>query len=284
MPLRSSSSFNPPQGRQEGERRMSDPIVCTPKSLPRAKWVEAARKAVEVNPANQPPSAIVARGLGGPGSQLERIAVMIAKRWPAGGVRLTVGFLDNPPADLRARILAHMNAWAKTANVNFTETKTDPQVRIARASSPPEVAGYWSYVGTDILTIPKDEPTMNLEAFSMNTPESEYHRVVRHETGHTLGFPHEHMRRELVALIDPEKAIAYFGTTQGWTPEEVRQQVLTPLEDSSLLGTTHADPHSIMCYQIPGNLTKNGKPIVGGLDIDSRDFAFAKSIYPKEVH
>jgi len=83
--------------------------------LPRAKWVEAARKAVEVNPANQPPSAIVARGLGGPGSQLERIAVMIAKRWPAGGVRLTVGFLDNPPADLRARILLHMNAWAKTA-------------------------------------------------------------------------------------------------------------------------------------------------------------------------
>ena len=263
---------------------MSDPIVCTPKSLPRAKWVEAARKAVEVNPANQPPSAIVARGLGGPGSQLERIAVMIAKRWPAGGVRLTVGFLDNPPADLRARILTHMNAWAKTANVQFAETKTDPQVRIARASSPPEVAGYWSYVGTDILTIPKDEPTMNLEAFSMNTPESEYHRVVRHETGHTLGFPHEHMRRELVALIDPEKAIAFFGTTQGWTPEEVRQQVLTPLEDSSLLGTTHADPHSIMCYQIPGNLTKNGKPIVGGLDIDSRDFAFAKSIYPKEVH
>ncbi|HKN58761.1 MAG TPA: hypothetical protein VJV97_07895, partial [Gemmatimonadaceae bacterium] len=141
---------------------MSDPIVCTPKSLPREKWVDAARKAVEINPANQPPSALVARGLGGPGSQLERIAVMIAKRWHTAGVRLTVGFLDNPPADLRARIIAHMNAWAKTANVQFTETKTDPQVRIARASSPPEVAGYWSYLGTDILSIPANEPTMNL--------------------------------------------------------------------------------------------------------------------------
>jgi hypothetical protein len=262
---------------------MSDPIVCTPKSLPREKWVDAARKAVEINPANQPPSAVVARGLGGPGSQLERIAVMIAKRWHTAGVRLTVGFLDNPPADLRARIIAHMNAWAKTANVQFTETKTDPQVRIARASSPPEVAGYWSYLGTDILSIPANEPTMNLEAFTMTTLDSEFHRVVRHETGHTLGFPHEHMRRELVAKIDPAKAIAFFGSTQGWTPEEVRQQVLTPLEDSSLLGTTHADAHSIMCYQIPGNLTKDHKPIVGGVDIDNMDYAFAKSIYPKSV-
>jgi hypothetical protein len=263
---------------------MSDPIVCTPKSLPREKWVDAARKAVAINPANQPPSAIVARGLGGPGSPLERIAVMIAKRWHTAGVRLTVGFLDNPPADLRARIITHMNAWAKTANVQFTETKTDPQVRIARASSPPEVAGYWSYLGTDILSIPANEPTMNLEAFTMTTLDSEFHRVVRHETGHTLGFPHEHMRRELVNKIDPNKAIAFFGSTQGWTPEEVRQQVLTPLEDSSLLGTTHADSHSIMCYQIPGNLTKDHKPIVGGVDIDNMDYAFAKSIYPKNVH
>ena len=119
---------------------MSDPIVCTPKSLPRDKWVDAARKALEINPANQPPTAVIARGLGGPGSQLERIAVMVAKRWHTAGVHLTVGFLDNPPADLRARIIAHMNAWAKTANVQFTETKTDPQVRIARASSPPALA------------------------------------------------------------------------------------------------------------------------------------------------
>jgi hypothetical protein len=46
-----------------------------------------------------------------------------------------------------------------------------------------------------------NEPTMTLEAFTMNMPESEFHRVVRHETGHTMGFPHEHMRRELVDKI-----------------------------------------------------------------------------------
>ena len=194
----------------------------------------------------------------------QRIAVVTTKYWGAGGVRLTVGFLDNPPANLRRRILAHMNAWSETANVKFVEATTDPQVRIARTRGD----GY-------------NEPTMNLDSFAMNTPESEYHRVVRHETGHTLGCPHEHMRRELVNLIDPKKAIAFFGRTQGWDPQEVREQVLTPIEESSLIHTAHSDPNSIMCYQIPGIITKNGRPIVGGLDIDTSDSAFMASIYPK---
>lgn len=68
-----------------------------------------------------------------------------------------------------------------------------------------------SYLGTDIRTIAADQPTMNLESFSMDTDESEYHRVVRHETGHTLGFPHEHTRAEIVNRIDRDKAIAFSG-------------------------------------------------------------------------
>jgi hypothetical protein len=122
---------------------------------------------------------------------------------------------------------------------------------------------------------------MNLEAFSMETPDSEFHRVVRHETGHTLGFPHEHMRRELVELIDAEKAIEYFKRTQGWSAEDVREQVLTPIDESALIATRRADSESIMCYQIPGIITKSGAPIIGGLDIDAQDYAFTAKVYPK---
>ena len=174
-----------------------------------------------------------------------------------------------------------MNAWAKTANVQFTESTTDPQVRIARAGGPQ--GGYWSYLGTDILSIAKDEPTMNLEAFTMDTPDTEFHRVVRHETGHTLGFPHEHMRKALVDLIDWDKAIEYFGLTQGWSPEEVVAQVLTPIEELSLMYPTAPDRFSIMCYQIPGVVTKSGELIPGGTDIDELDYHYAGKIYPKAV-
>jgi len=256
---------------------MPEALTCIPKSLPRNLWVSAAKTAVAINPVNHPPLQRLLTVMPGFALQPERIAVVTTKYWHTKGVKLTVGFLDNPPQDLRDRILLHMNAWSSRINASFVEVNSNAQVRIARTPGD----GYWSYLGTDILSIPAGQPTMNLDSFTMQIPESEFHRVVRHETGHTLGCPHEHMRRELVERIDEEKAIEYFGETQGWTPEEVRQQVLTPLEDSSLLGTPNADPNSIMCYQIPGTITKDGQPIVGGLDIDESDFQFMASIYPK---
>lgn len=256
---------------------MPAPAVCVPKRLPRAQWDEAADTAAAINPVNRAPVHRLMRVMPGFKPTRAHLSVLTTKYWGARGVRLTVGFLDSPPADLRKRILGHMNAWAKTANVAFVATRTDPQVRIARVPDD----GHWSYLGTDVLLIPRREATMNLDGFTMSTPESEYKRVVRHETGHTLGFPHEHMRRELVALIDAAKAIAFFGRTQGWSPEEVRAQVLTPIGKRSLLGTPQADARSIMCYQIPGSITRSGKPILGGRDINARDYEFAGLIYPR---
>jgi hypothetical protein len=234
---------------------------------------------VNINPLNHAPVERLHGVMRGFTLTPERIAVVTTKYWGVQGVRLTVSFLDNPPSDLRKRIVQHMNAWSKTGNVTFVETKGSAQVRIAREGG--ENGGYWSYIGTDILHIPKQQQTMNLEAFTMNTRESEFHRVVRHETGHTLGFPHEHMRKALVDKLDVQKTIAYFEETQGWSEDEVRAQVLTPIEESTLLGTT-PDPRSIMCYQIPGNITVDGKPIIGGTDIDASDYKFAASIYPKK--
>ena len=114
----------------------------------------------------------------------------------------------------------------------------------------------------------------------MNTQESEFKRVIRHEAGHTLGFSHEHMRAELIARIDRDKAYAYFLETQGWDKQTVDQQVLTPLSEQSIIGTPE-DQDSIMCYQLPRTITIDGLPIRGGLDINSTDYAFCGQIYPK---
>lgn len=263
---------------------MPDKILCIPKSLPARKLAAAAKRAIEVNPANAAQGRSVSRTPVGRRGGPRRLAVVIGRRWPTSGVRLTVKFLDDPSKALRARILRHMNAWGKTANVLFAETTGTAKVRISRLDSPPDMAGYWSYIGTEILQIPQDEPTLNLEGFTMGVSDAEFRRVVRHEAGHTLGFDHEHMRGALVQKIDRAKAVAFFDITNGWTPREVEEQVLTPLKASSIMGTTESDPHSIMCYQLPGSITKDGRPIVGGIDINPTDFAFAGSVYPKHVN
>ena len=258
-------------------------LTCMPKSLPTDAVVEAAKIAIAINPLNRPRAEGMLDAVRSGGGRLDaqRLGVLTTKFWHTKGVKLTVGFLDNPESALRKLILANMNAWAKMANVQFTESKVDPQVRISRAGG--QQGGYWSYLGTDILSIAKDEPTMNLEAFTINTPKKEFHRVVRHETGHTLGFPHEHMRKALVDLIDRNKAIKYFEQNQGWSRAEVVAQVLTPIEELALMNPTAPDPDSIMCYQIPGVVTKSGEPIPGGKDIDKLDYHYAAQIYPKTM-
>ncbi|NOT27573.1 MAG: peptidase M12 [Acidobacteria bacterium] len=258
-------------------------ITCRPRALSPSEAAEALRRAMLINPANAAARRTVVRTPPGRRGGPRRLAVVIARKWPVTGVKLTVQFLDNAPADLRKRILLHMNAWNKTANVQFVETRGTGQVRIARLDSPEDMSGYWSYVGTEILGVKDNEPTLNLDSFTMRTPESEFKRVVRHEAGHTLGFDHEHMRGALVRKIDRKKALRFFDLTQGWTPEEIDEQVLTPLAAASIMGTRESDPTSIMCYQIPGAITKDGKAIPGGRDINKTDFAFAASIYPKRV-
>lgn len=239
-------------------------------------WVAAAERAVEINPANAP--AVMMGLMGGEGPSREFLAFQTSKYWGPGGVNLTVGFIDSMETELRRKILLHMNAWGQYANVSFVWSTVDPQVRIDRSKS-----GYWSYLGTDILGIPKNEPTFNLQDFTLRTPEAEFRRVVRHEAGHTCAAPHEHARREIVARLDPQKTIAYFQRTQGWNASMVRQQVLTPLSDASLTRSTEADPTSIMTYSLPGEITTDGRPIVGGNDITPKDAEFIGKVYPKVV-
>ncbi|MDF2432675.1 MAG: hypothetical protein JWP44_2306, partial [Mucilaginibacter sp.] len=198
-------------------------IPCSLKLLPEDQWIAASETAVRINPGNKahlhqfkqaiPPDVITPAHL----------ALLTAKRWPSTGVNLTVSFLETVDPALKTRILSHMNAWGQYCNAKFTLISGSAQVRISLTGT-----GYWSYLGTDILHIPAGQATMNLQGFSMSTPESEYHRVVRHETGHTMGFPHEHTRSEIVNRIDPAKAKAYFLANDGWDAAMVTAQVLTP--------------------------------------------------------
>lgn len=252
-----------------GKKKMQKSTGCLIKQLPSGLLVEAADRAIKINPMNAPVGNF----------QPEHLAVLTSKYWYGGKkkVKLTVGFMENTTQALRSKILLYMNKWGQYGDIDFVEA-SDPQVRISRGRG-----GYWSYLGTDIMSVPKNEPTMNLEGFVLSTPDSEYERVVCHEAGHTLGCPHEHMRDDIINLLDYNKTIAYFMQSQGWSRQEVINQVLTPLEERSLIGTPRADETSIMTYQLPGSITRSGKPILGGHTINATDQAFIAKVYPKTV-
>jgi hypothetical protein len=230
---------------------------------------------VAENPSNAPAVNYFA----GSGDTLPpgHLALLTGRYWGVGGVKLSVQFLDVESSDLKKRILAHANVWGESANIVFALTGGIGDVRVATRPGD----GYWSYLGTDIRHIAPQMPTMNLDSFSMQTPESEFLRVPPHEFGHSCGFPHEHMRSGLVRRLDPQKTIAYFLLTQGWSPQMTEQQVLTPIPESDLQSATPVDQVSIMCYSLPAEITIDGLPIVGGSAIDSTDRAVAAQYYPK---
>lgn len=249
--------------------------ACRLRTLPTGSLLHAARAAVEANPHNAPHSGSM------PLEKIE-LAMLTTKRWPATGVDLSVQFLDNPPQEVRQKILAYANSWQDggRVKVRFRETGQQGDVRILRDPS----QGYNSYLGTDIRVVPAGEETMNLANFTESLPDAEYMRVVPHEFGHTLGFPHEHLRFAIISLLDPARTIAYFAEHYGWSAEMTTQQVLTPVAESSLFRTSSpADVESIMCYQLPGACTKSGQPVLGGTQIDPLDFATAASFYPGTV-
>lgn len=237
---------------------------------------QAAALATRLNPVNAPLAELAGPVAGVPADP-QSLTLLTTKYWGPATKTFTVSFMEATAADLRARIVSHMNAWAQYCGLSFAETSDTGDVRVSLGPG-----GYWSYLGTDIHLIPTNRQTMNLQGFSMDTPESEYHRVIRHEAGHTLGFPHEHMRQALVDRIDPQKAYDYFLRTQGWDKQTVDEQVLTTLDTSSIIGT-EPDQDSIMCYQLPGEITKDGQPIRGGTDINDSDARFAGIVYPTSL-
>src|SRR4051812_33407932 len=92
-------------------------IGCTVKSLPENKLIAAAEEARQINPANGPPVHAMAQ-LADPSPA--NIAMLTDKYWGPSGVNLGVYFFDTTDTKLIDKIVSHMNAWGKSANVTFT--------------------------------------------------------------------------------------------------------------------------------------------------------------------
>jgi serralysin len=179
------------------------------------------------------------------------------------GRTLKVFFIGSWPEWASDRVMALMKRWSIQANIHFERTadRAASDVRIDKDPS----EGSWSYLGTDILGIPKDEKTMNL-GWILDT-ENDFEasrRVVVHEAGHTLSFGHEQAHPEGDIDWNREAVYAYYGgPPNNWSRAEVDAQVFRKYQGAPVTNFSEYDRHSIMHYAIPAAFVTDPNDVVG---------------------
>lgn len=170
------------------ETTSSNPVIkaCIDRILPIEQMLESSKAAIAENPDNAP---ALPRGIQLPGVMIDSpvaLAALTGKLWKPGRT-LRVTFMDGEPG-VHQRVEQFAHEWSRYANIKFV-FGSDPASEVRISFLQP---GSWSYIGTDVLTIPRNQPTMNFGWLKSSTPNDEYSRVVIHEFGHAIGCIHEH--------------------------------------------------------------------------------------------
>lgn len=253
--------------------------ICSPFVPGLTGLVKGARSAPEdvaVHERVDNTRVTVLRGTGMGMGRRTRAAFEILKLWE-NGRRLRCRFLDGHP-DVKARVEAIAKEWEAHANLRLDfVTSGAAEVRISFA----EQGFSWSTMGTDALTVPAREPTMNYGWLDPGTSIREYQRVVRHEFGHALGMIHEHQNPAAQGQIpwDRPKVYAYYAQ-QGWSRADVDFNIFEVYAEDS---TNHSafDPTSIMQYAVPDSLTVGSFAIGWNTTLSATDIDYMRRQYPR---
>ena len=205
--------------------------------------------------------------------------VTVNKKW-INGTEIKYMFVGGPESQRRVV----RNAFQKWKNlgigISFREVKVvqDSMVRIGFDLSD----GSWSYVGRDILTIPKAERTMN---FGWDLAADSYGMTTAlHEIGHTIGFQHEHQSPFAGIIWDTAAVYKEFsGPPNRWPKNQIDSNIINKLSPNQVRGSEW-DANSIMEYQFGPGLILKPEQYRNGINppgtLSSQDIKGVKLFYP----
>lgn len=203
------------------------------------------------------------------------VAALRTKMWTVGQV-LRVKFMDSLSNTLRLRIEKAAREWELYANVRLQFVRRG-KAEIRIGLNPRE--GSWSYMGRDALYLDSLSKTMNFGWFTDRTPDYEIRRTTLHEFGHALGLIHEHQNPLQNIQWDVEKVYAYYAQTQGWSRQDVDQNLFRKYSSSQTQFCRY-DPLSIMHYSVPKQLTLDGFEVRWNFQLSMEDKSFIGRMYP----
>ncbi|WP_223532509.1 hypothetical protein [Pseudomonas sp. GL-RE-20] len=170
------------------------------------------------------------------------------------------------------------NKWLAHANLKFefiSGTAGDIRIKI----EPNQTGDSYSFLGTDALTCPPEEPTMKI---GVALEHDEFERFVLHEFGHALGLRHEHQHPDADIPWDLEKVYAWYKEKSDWERDNVDLQVLPlPRYTDHIYGDY--DPLSVMHYKIDSTLTLNNWSHPGNFTLSKNDMNAIRKIYPQRT-
>jgi hypothetical protein len=236
---------------------------------------EAQRIAIEENPQNAKNGLNFIEKFGDT-VESSRMALIADKKWKPGRT-LRVRFLDGDPV-VHQKIAQVAQQWSQFGNIKFKfGNDPDAEIRISCKLG----AGSWSYIGTDALNIPKNQPTMNYGWLKPDTDDREYFRVVMHEFGHALGCIHEHQHPQAGIPWNREAVYRYYmSAPNNWNKESVDTNIFQ-LYSKNITQFSQYDPQSIMHYAVPKALTTGGFEIGWNNYPSAMDKQFIAQMYPQ---
>ncbi|KAM0499409.1 hypothetical protein ACHAP8_005562 [Fusarium lateritium] len=252
---------------------MSDIQICTIMPVPDDLRAQADTLSLQENPKNG--HQLTAGGAVLGSKNPFALALPVGSMWRNKRV-LRVRFLNGSDR-IKQKIQEFAVQWNEFSGVTLSfDNSSDAEIRINCDSS----GQSWSYVGTDCLGIPKDQPTMNFGWLTDSTADSEYSRVVIHEFGHALGCGHEHQSPAGGIPWNKEAAYKYYGDQNNWSRDKVDSNIFD-YYSFTITRLTDLDKKSIMIYAIPKSLTTNGYFVASNNVLSSTDKDFIGGVYPK---
>jgi hypothetical protein len=208
-----------------------------------------------------------------------KIILSTLLKW-ANGTEIKYMFIEGNKAQQDVVRMAFKKWKNLGIGISFKEVKAidESMVRIGFDYSD----GSWSYVGRDVLTIPKKERTMN---FGWDLTADTYGMTTAlHEIGHTIGFQHEH-QSPFAGITWDTKAVykEFSGAPNKWNKKDIESNILNKITANQVKGTNW-DPSSIMEYEFgPGLVLKPVEYTKGifppGI-LSKNDIDTVKKIYP----
>lgn len=196
-------------------------------------------------------------------------------KW-VNGTEITFAFMDGPASQKTAMRRA-FDVWRNVGiGLSFREVPDpdDATVRIAFAND-----GSWSYVGRDVLTIDREEPTMNIGWDISSDLDTGVHEI-----GHTLGLNHEHQNPN-AGIVWNEEAVyaALAAPPNNWDRNTTYHNIIRKLDPREVTGSSW-DPNSVMHYPFRAGLIRSPHPYDQGLQpaggLSPVDKAWVKQTYP----